>query len=163
MNDHAPALFVALEASNFAAAIRQSLFLYPIANVGHIVSLVCFAGAVGVMDVRLIGGLAATEPARVIGRARRFAIVALAGLAVTGFMLFAAEASHVVLNPVFQLKMALITVGIANVAIYELAARRVVEGLPPGAPMPTRARMVGGFSLALWLLVAACGRSIAYF
>jgi hypothetical protein len=163
MNDHAPALFVALEASNFAAAIRQSLFLYPLANVGHIISLACFAAAVGMMDVRLIGGSSATAPARVIGRARRFAIAALCGLAVTGFMLFAAEASHVVLNPVFQVKMALITVGIANVAIYELAARRVVEALPPGAPMPTRARLVGVLSLGLWLLVAACGRSIAYF
>ena len=38
MNDAASAIFVALEQSGFAAAIRQSPWLYPAANVGHIVS-----------------------------------------------------------------------------------------------------------------------------
>jgi hypothetical protein len=163
MNDHAPAIFVALEASDFAAAIRQSLFLYPLANVGHVVALVCFAGALAVMDLRLVGAFAATAPARVITRARRIVIAALCGLAVTGFLLFSAEASHVVLNPVFQLKMALVATGFVNVAIYELGTRQAVEALPPGAAMPRRARVAGFISLGLWLVVAACGRSIAYF
>ena len=67
MTDAAPAIFVALEQSGFAAAIRQSLWLYPAANVGHIVSLTFFAGAVAVMDVRLLwraGGDLARMPAR---------------------------------------------------------------------------------------------------
>jgi hypothetical protein len=29
--------------------------------------------------------------------------------------------------------------------------------------MPARARMVGAVSLLVWVVVAACGRSIAYF
>ena len=102
MTDAAPAVFVALEQSGFAAAIRQSPWLYPAANIGHIVSLVIFAGALAVMDIRLLGGLAATAPGRVLARARGFAMAALAGMAVTGFMLFSAEASHLVLNPVFN-------------------------------------------------------------
>ena len=64
MTEAAPAIFVALEGSSFATAIRQSLWLYPAANVGHIVSLFVFAGAVTVMDVRLLGSFAATAPAR---------------------------------------------------------------------------------------------------
>jgi hypothetical protein len=154
---------VALEQSGFAAAIRQSLWLYPAANIGHIVSLVVFAGALAVMDIRLLGGLAATAPGRVLARARGFAIAALAGMAVTGFMLFSAEASHLVLNPVFQLKAILVGAGLVNVAIYEFWARRVVDGLAPGASMPPRAKLAGALSLAIWLAAAACGRSIAYF
>jgi hypothetical protein len=163
MTDQAPAIFIALEESGFAAAIRQSLWLYPAANVGHIVALVCFAGAVAVIDVRLLGGLAATAPGRLIARARWFAIAALIGMAVTGFMLFSAEASHVALNPVFQLKVALIGAGLVNVALYEFGAKSAVADLPPGAAMPARARIVGAVSLLIWLAVAACGRSIAYF
>jgi Family of unknown function (DUF6644) len=163
MTDQAPAIFIALEESGFAAAIRQSLWLYPAANVGHIVALVFFAGAVAVIDVRLLGGLAATAPGRLIARARWFAIVALLGMAVTGFMLFSAEASHVALNPVFQLKVALIGAGLINVALYEFGAKSVVADLPPGAAMPARARTVGAVSLLVWVAVAACGRSIAYF
>jgi hypothetical protein len=163
MEHHAPAIFVALEQSAFAAAIRQSLFLYPLANVGHIVSLFCFAGAVAVMDLRLIGAFAATAPGKLIARTRRFAIGGLCGLALTGSMLFSAEASHVAINPVFQVKMALVAAGLINVAVYELGARRVVAALPPGAAMPARARAAGFLSLGIWVVVAACGRSIAYF
>jgi hypothetical protein len=163
MEHQAPAIFVALEQSAFAAAMRESIWLYPVANVGHIVALVCFAGAVAVIDVRLLGGLAATTPALLIARARRFAIAALGGMVITGFMLFAAEASHVVLNPVFQLKFALIGAGLVNVALYEFSAKSAVEKLAPGATMPLHARIVGLVSLAVWVAVAAAGRSIAYF
>jgi hypothetical protein len=163
MTEDAPAIFQALEASSFAATIRQSVWIYPVANIGHIAALVCFAGAVTVMDLRLIGALAATAPAKVIGRARRVAITALCGLAATGFLLFAAEASHVSLNPVFLTKMTLVAAGLVNVAIYEFGAKRAVEALPPGAAMPQRARFAGFLSLGIWLVVAACGRTIAYF
>src|SRR5207249_1763653 len=118
--------FVALEQSGFAAAIRQSNWLYPAANIGHIVTLVCFAGAVTVMDVRLLGGFAASAPAPLIARARWGVIAALVGMAVTGSMLFSAEASHLITNPIMQMKIALIAFGLINVAVYEFAVKRTV-------------------------------------
>jgi hypothetical protein len=163
MLDGAPAVFVALEQSGFSAGIRQSPWLYPAANVGHIVSLVFLVGALAIMDIRLLGGFAATVPAPTLARARLLAIAALAGMAVTGFVLFAAEASHLALNPVFQLKLALIGAGLINVAIYELWGRPAVEKLPPNAAMPRTARLAGFVSIAIWVAVAACGRAIAYF
>ncbi len=159
----APALFLSLENSGFSAAIRQSSWVYPTANIGHIVALTFFAGALAVMDLRLIGALAAMQPAPMLARARVFALVALAGMATTGFLLFAAEASHLVVNPVFQLKLALIAAGLINIAIYELWGKRAVAGLPANAPMPRTARVAGTASVAIWIGVAACGRAIAYF
>ena len=53
MTDAAPAVFVALEQSGFAAAVRQSTWLYPAANIGHIVALVLFAAS-GYMIYRLL-------------------------------------------------------------------------------------------------------------
>jgi hypothetical protein len=163
MEHEAPAIFVALEQSGFALGIRQSTWLYPLANVGHIVFLVCFVGAITVMDVRLLGGFAATQPARVLSRARGFAIAAFIGMMVTGSMLFAAEASHLVVNPVYQIKVALIAAGLANIALYEFGAKRTVESIGPNIPMPASARIAGMLSLGIWVAVAACGRSIAYF
>ena len=163
MTDAAPAIFIALEQSGFAAAIRQSPWLYPAANVGHIISLMVFAGAIAVMDVRLLGGLSATAPAPLLARARNFALAALTGMAVTGSLLFSAEASHLALNPVFQLKALLFAAGLINVAIYEFWARRTVEHIAAGAAMPARAKVTGALSLVIWIAVAACGRSIAYF
>jgi hypothetical protein len=163
MNEQAPAIFIALEESGFGASIRQSLWIYPAANIGHIVFLVFFVSALAVMDVRLLGGMSATVPGPLIGTARSFAMAALAGMAATGFLLFSAEASHVALNPVFQLKIALIGAGLVNVALYELGARTAVTKLAAGAVMPARARMAGAVSLLIWVMVAVCGRSIAYF
>jgi hypothetical protein len=163
MMEGAPAVFLALEQSGFSAGIRQSSWLYPTANVGHIVSLTFLAGALAVMDVRLLGAFAATEPAPMLARARLFAVAALAGMAITGFVLFAAEASHLALNPVFRLKLALIAAALINVAIFELWGKRAVEKLPPHAAMPRAAKLAGLASVAIWVAVAACGRAIAYF
>src|SRR5262249_34706911 len=129
------------------------------ANIGHIVSLTFFAGAIAVMDVRLLGGLAATAPGPLLARARLVAIAALAGMAGTAFFCSPPRS----LNPVFQLKAILVVAGLINVAIYELWAKRAVAQLAPGAAMPARAKVAGGLSLGIWVAVAACGRSIAYF
>ena len=62
-----------------------------------------------------------------------------------------------------QLKAALVAAGLVNIAIYEFWAKASVQGLAPGAPMPPRAKVAGALSLGIWVGVAACGRSIAYF
>jgi hypothetical protein len=84
-------------------------------------------------------------------------------MALTGFVLFTAEASHLVVNPALQLKAALIVAGLVNIGLYEFWAKQSVLGLAPGETMPARAKMAGLLSVGIWLAVAACGRSIAYF
>lgn len=163
MTEAAPALFVAMEASGIGAAIRQSRWLYMLANVGHIVALVFFAGAIAVMDTRLAGGLSATAPGPLLRKARQFAIAAFAGLIITGLVLFTAEASHVVLNRVFQIKVGLILLGLLNIVWVERAIMPKVAALPPLAPMPAGAKQGALASLAIWLSVVICGRAIAYF
>jgi hypothetical protein len=159
----APAVFIALEQSGFSAAIRQSLWAYPLANIGHIVFLFVFAGAVVITDVCLLGGFATTDPRPVLARARTFAAVALLGMSITGFALFAAEAGHLAANPVFQVKIVLIAAGLLNAAFYEFWLRRRINRLSNDAAMPATAKITGLCSLGIWISVAACGRSIAYF
>src|SRR5215510_10851554 len=114
MPHDAPHILTALEQSGLAAAIRQSVWAYPAANVGHIVALTLFAGAVAIMDGRLLGAFAAAPPASIIRPARRAAMIGLLLMALTGSMLFTAEASHVAMNRVFQIKAGLIGLGILN-------------------------------------------------
>jgi hypothetical protein len=61
-----------------------------------------------------------------------------------------------------RLKATLVAAGLINMAIYEFWAKRTVERLAPGASMPARAKVAGVLSLGIWVVVAACGRSIAY-
>lgn len=163
MTEGAPAIFMAMEASAIGAAIRQSRWLYMVANVGHIVALMAFAGAIAVMDVRLAGGLAATAPGPLLHKARGFAIAGFTGLVLTGAILFTAEASHVVLNRMFQIKTALIVLGLLNVAWVEALIMPKIAALPPLSPMPAGARYGAMASFITWVAVAICGRAIAYF
>src|SRR2546423_9667102 len=99
MLDTAPGIFVALEGSGIAQAIRQSPWIYMAANVGHVVSLTVFAGAVAVLDLRLAGAFAATSPGHVLARPRQATILAFLGLGVTGSVMFPPQASHVLPDP----------------------------------------------------------------
>jgi hypothetical protein len=163
MTDSAPAIFVALEASALGAAIRQSSWAYMVANVAHVLSLMVFAGAIAVMDLRMIGVFAATSPGYILRMARWAAALAFTLLVLSGLTLFIAEASHVVLNRVFQVKLGLIALGLANVVAFEVWVTPKVQNMPPLAPLPKEARPLAIASLAVWFCVAACGRLIAYF
>jgi hypothetical protein len=159
----APHLLIALEQSGLAAAIRQSVWAYPAANVGHILALTLFAGSVAAMDARLLGAFAAAPPASIVRPARRAAMLGLLLMAITGSVLFMAEASHVALNPVFQIKAALIALGLLNALFAGRALKAVLDDAPAFVPLPARVRLSALLSLTIWVSVAACGRLIAYF
>ena len=159
----APQFLIALEQSPLAAAIRQSVWGYPAANVGHILALTLFAGAVVTMDARLLGAFAAAPPASVVRPARRVAMLGLVLMLLTGSALFLAEASHVAMNRVFQVKAILIALGLLNALLVGRALREVLDDAPAFEPLPAGVRFAAGLSLLIWLSVAACGRLIAYF
>lgn len=159
----APQLLIALEQSVLGAAIRQSVWAYPAANVGHILALTLLAAAVAVMDLRLLGAFPAAPPMAVVRPARIVAVLGLLLMALTGFVLFAAEASHVAMNSVFQIKAGLIALGLLNAVLLAGPALAKMNGAGAHPAIPARARWAAVLSLTIWLAVAACGRLIAYF
>lgn len=163
MDAAAPQVLVALEASGVGQVIRQSVWMYPAANTLHVVGLALLAGAVAVMDLRILGAFSATRPVEVIVPARRAAIAGLCLMTATGLVLFTAEASHVALNPVFQVKMALVALAVLNALLLGRFARDDLERIGAEVALPARMRAAAAVSLGLWLAVAACGRLIAYF
>jgi hypothetical protein len=145
----------ALQDSPYAVYARESLLLYPIANVTHVLAVLVFFAAVAAMDLRLLDVFAGMPARAVIARLRPVAFAALAVIAATGFTLFATEAVATGRNPAFQLKLLAILLGLANVGVNEWVLHLGGEG-------SALARLSAAFSLLVWLTVAACGRSIAY-
>lgn len=160
MEAEAPAIFHAIEHSALGALIRQSVWIYPAANVTHILGLVVFAAAVAIMDLRLLGAFAATQPEEIVFPARRAAIAAFLVQAASGAVLFIAEASHIAVNPVFQVKMLLVVLALANALALGRLSRAALR--PGSGEVPKRLRVAAALSIALWLMVAAAGRLIAY-
>ena len=148
------AFWLTLQESGYGGFIRNSVFFYPTANILHVLGVMSFFGLVATMDLALLG--AGQTPARqVIKRLRPFAVAVLVLIAATGSVLFVAEAVAIAANPVFQLKVVLILLALANVVGNELVLRTRGDG-------SRLARLTAGVSLAAWLGVAALGRLIAY-
>jgi hypothetical protein len=152
------AALVAVEASDIAQAMRRSVWLYPLANVLHVLAAMAFFAAIAAMDVKVLRCSVMADAGGLIARLRPIAVAMLGVQVVTGVMLFLPEATHIAMNPMFQAKLAVIVVALLNVALLELALRRS----SPSAPLPT-GKIAAGASLILWLGVAALGRLIAYF
>lgn len=148
-------LWIALQDSAFAGLVRNSTFIYPLANIGHVLAVMVFFGAVAAMDLRLLGVLRGMPPEAVIARLRPVALFAFAVIAASGFVILSAEAVAIAHNPAFQVKFVAIALGLVNVGVNIWALRT-------GPGVAWLLRFSAGLSLVAWLFTAAMGRMIAY-
>lgn len=145
-----------------AAALRRSIWVYPIVNAGHIVGLALLFGAIVPLDLRLIG-LWRKVP---IGAMSRFLLpVAIAGLVLavpTGALMFSVRATEYAGLGLFQIKLLLIAGALANALLLRMTAVWAVWR--DGALQDTtpRLQVAGVLSIALWLAIIFCGRLIGY-
>ena len=144
----------AFQDSGFAAFVRQSVYVYPLANVMHVLAVMSFFALVAAMDFRLLGMFRSTPAHRVIAGLRPAAIIVLIVIVATGLTLLAPEAVAVAGNPAFLFKAIAIALAFLNLVVNMWAM---------GAGDDTvLVRLSASFSLLLWLLAAAMGRLIAY-
>lgn len=159
--EHAAAgILGALERSAWGDLVRGSALLYPVANTLHVVAVLAFFACVAAMDFRLLGWLRGESAASVIARLRPFAVAAFAVILATGFVLFSPEATAIIGNPAFRLKLVAIAAALLNIVWLERRYGALIRGDAMAVPAGARAAALA--SLALWLLTAACGRFIAY-
>ncbi len=146
-------LLALIQQSSLGRAARGSAWLYPFANVTHVLGLATLFGALGLMHAGTWTSGGTDQRAWRV--ARGIAIAAIVVLALSGVVMFSTEAQSIGRNPVFIAKIGLIALALANIALFEWLARRpryYRHGL----------RAVAIASLALWLAVATAGRLIAY-
>jgi hypothetical protein len=152
-----------LETTAPAMAMRQSLWLYPIVEILHIIGFVVLVGSAVMFDVRLLG-LSRQLP--VTGMERHLLPWARASLLLvvpTGGLMFVAHATEFAGNPAFRLKLLFLVLAGINASIFHLRPFREVAGWDRGTSAPWMARLAACLSLALWTGVIACGRLLAYF
>jgi hypothetical protein len=144
-------------ATPFADWAASSPYAYPIANTVHVLALVLLLGGIGLVDLRTLGAFRSL-PLQPLAKALvPIAATGVLVLAASGSILFAADAVSVARKGVFQLKLVLIALALANVALFR---RR--HGAVAADPPPAGARALALVSLLLWVSVAIAGRMIAY-
>ena len=145
----------ALESLPAIAALRESTYAYPLVNTLHIIGIALLFGSIFPLDLRLIGWRVETGG---LDRLSRLLLpVAIFGLilaACAGLLMFATDARAYAASPLFQAKMLLILLALANaLALRAIDWRR--------EPRPWVA-LAGVASILLWLGVITLGRLIGY-
>lgn len=150
-----------LEQSAPGTAVRTSSWMYPAAEIGHLLGLGMLLGSAIAFDLRLLG------------LARRLPVDAMAAfllplarlgfilMAATGALLFAANATAL-LTTVFAIKLVAIALGCTNAALFHRGVFRSVTAWNADLPSPPRARVTGLVSLLCWCTALVCGRLLAY-
>ena len=150
-------LLAALEQAGPIAALRDSVFAYPLVNALHIIGIALLFGAIVALDLRLIGWRRDVGPAEAV--AKLLLPVAIGGLALAipaGLLLFATDARAYAASPLFQAKMVLIGLAVGNALWLRASERR-------GLRSERRAALAGASSIILWLGAIILGRLVGYF
>ena len=150
-------LYALCEATALSAAIRESLWLFPVIEAVHLVGLAILGGSRFVVDLRLMGaGLTRHSIAEVKRGARGWFLGALALMASTGALLGVSEAIKLYDRPAFFLKMITLTLGLL---LAFTVRRALIARNPRGGPF---AFSVGALSVLLWLTTPLAGRWVGF-
>lgn len=150
-------VFDALEQTWLATVIKESLWYFPAIEAVHLLGLALLGGAILVVDLRMLGvGLRGQPIPDVAAAAQKWLVLAIVVMFVTGVPLFLSEAVKCYYNAAFWVKMVALLIGL----IFTFAVRnRVAASASASSVVP---KLVGVFSIAVWLVVAAAGRWIGF-
>jgi hypothetical protein len=146
-------ILTGLEYSAFAAGLRGSKWVYPLVNAGHIAGVALLFGGIAGFDLRLMG---AWPRVPLDALSRVLVPVAGTGLvlaALFGSLLFIVKATEYAASSLFQAKMLVLLLGLANLAAYRLLSRRLDWSTAGTAAI----------SLGVWLTTLVLGRLVGYF
>jgi hypothetical protein len=153
-------LLMTLESSGFSTWLRESnsIWGYPMILTLHTVGLALLVGANIVLDLRLLG-FGARLPLEELSRAFRIMWIGFWINAVTGSLLFAADATTRGTSRLFIGKLFLVLFGV--VVIF--AIRQQVFGATPDRPrIGLSAKVLAATSLVVWVAAITAGRLMAY-
>ncbi len=151
--------FTWCEHSRIGQTIQGSVWLFPVIESIHLVGLGVIAGAVLVVDMRLLGiGLRSRSVEQVAEDARPWLIGSLALMFASGALLFLSEATKCYYSFPFWIKMSSLLLAI----FFTFAVKSCVIRHKLDLRYPLLAKATAVVSLGLWFGVAWGGRWIGF-
>lgn len=146
-----------VEGYAFFAWLRESesIWAFPTALTLHTLGIMMLSGASAALDLRILG-VGTGIP---LASLRPLFTVVWGGFwlnAVTGAMLFGADATAKAAIPMFFVKLGLIVGGVVTLFLMRRRMHRVSGVVPPGL------RLLAVLSLLIWTAVIIAGRLLAY-
>jgi hypothetical protein len=137
--------------------LREIAWYGAMINVMHLLALVVFAGAILIVDLRMMGSGITKEPlSKVAADARPWLIGGFVGLVFTGLLQLMLQPVKEYYSDLFWMKMEIMAVAI----VYTFFIRPKIAQLDEARLQPIWGKLAGLFSLALWSGVAIPARLI---
>ena len=146
-----------------SVALLESLYAWPFVESTHVLTLALFVGTTVMMDLRLLGVAFRKVPiTSFTGRLLPWTHIGFIIMTVTGLLLFYSQPLRYYHNLFFRVKVLVLLLAGANVAIFHNGVHRHAAEWDHDSPPPRAARIAGAVSLAVWTIVVVTGRLIAY-
>jgi hypothetical protein len=157
------AVLRSLEASGLAAWIKGSLYAFPLIESVHVIGLTMVFGTIAILDLRLLGIASVRRPfAALASEIMTWTWAAFALAASTGVLMFITNPVAYYQNLQFRLKMSLLLLAGINVLIFNVTAGRSIRRWNTDRAAPLSGKLVGVFSLLLWIGVIFLGRWVGF-
>jgi hypothetical protein len=141
-----------IERSPVGELMRSSRVIFPIVESIHLIGMALFVGTLLLIDMGLLGVGMRRQPINQVAAALApWTWSGFALLMLTGPFMFSAQASKWHDNPVFWIKMLLLSIA----AVFQLSVRRQITS---GGP----AKIVGAISLILWISTALLAKMMEF-
>jgi hypothetical protein len=147
----------------WSIALHESLWVYPIIESVHVLTLCLFLGTTVMLDLRLLGWtMRRTRVSEVAAQLLPWTVIGFLVMVLSGSLLFYAIPVRTFQNIFFRIKVAMLILSGLNVWVFHSTVfRKVAEWDLDDVP-PKRARRTAAVSLLLWAGIVVCGRMIAY-
>jgi hypothetical protein len=142
----------ALAQSPLARAMRGSIWLYPLANVLHVLGAATLFGTLLAAHLCTLGFGRTLSSEQLLDFVLPFAWAGFGLAVLSGPLMFASDPLVFAANPFFRIKLVLLLLAALNALAFHLIRRSGRRGQ----------RTSAAFSVLLWTGVLVMGRSIAY-
>ena len=147
--------FYFLEDTFIGEYIRSSIWLFPVIESFHLIGLGILGGSVVVMDLKLMKIIFRNvDKIYIFEQTRKFFILGLSLLFITGVPLFLSEAVKLYYSRAFWIKMICLVIGV----FFVYFVRNPLIFKRDGTVMI----IIGFLSFSIWTVVAASGRWIGF-
>jgi hypothetical protein len=151
-----------IERSDFATAVAESTWLFPLFETIHVLALTIVLGSVAMIDVRLLGlGNRHRPISELCSTVLPWTWSAFGVTVVCGLILFSSKATTYYVNLPFRIKLLCLAAAGLNMIIFHWVTARDVHAWEHDYT-PLRARFAGAASLCLWVVIAGAGRWIGF-
>jgi hypothetical protein len=152
-----------LGSTEWSVRLLESLWVWPLLESVHVLSIALFVGSAMMMDLRLMGvtfgGVRASDfTSRLLPWTRGGFVV----MVVTGILVWYSNPVRYYHNIFFRSKMLLMVLAGLNIWLFHSRIHKRVAEWDMDAAPPRAARVAGMVSFAAWTLIVISGRLIAY-